>query len=59
MFFIDPLRTPSFPIGLVKTEPGFVVKSVETALDRSTLEVAVIGLDTYPFFGFFRPDLSP
>ena len=32
--FIDQLRTPSFLIGLVKTEPGFTVRSVETGLGR-------------------------
>ena len=26
MFYIDQLRTPSFPIGLVKTESGIVVR---------------------------------
>ena len=31
--FIDQLRTSSFPIGLVKTESGFV-RSVETGLGR-------------------------
>ena len=30
---IDQLSTPSFPIGLVKTESGFIVRSVETYLD--------------------------
>ena len=32
--FIDQLCTPSFPIGLVKTESGFNVRSVETGLGR-------------------------
>ena len=32
MFYIDQLRTPSFPIGLVKTESGFIVRSVGTGL---------------------------
>ena len=32
--FIDQLRTPSFPIGLVKTESGFIVRSVEIGLER-------------------------
>ena len=32
MFYIDQLRIPSFPIGLVKTESGFIVRSVETGL---------------------------
>ena len=34
MFYIDQLRTPSFPIGLAKTESGFIVRSVETGLGR-------------------------
>ena len=59
MFYIDQLRTPSFPIGLVKTESGFIVRSVETGLGRWTLVVAVISVDAYPFFGFLRPDVSP
>ena len=49
MFAIDQLRTPSFPIALVKTESGFIVRSVETDLGRWTLVVAVISADTYPF----------
>ena len=32
--FIEQLRTLSFPIGLVKTESGLVVRSVETGLGR-------------------------
>ena len=32
--FIDQLHTPSFPIGLVKTESGFIVRSVETGSGR-------------------------
>ena len=32
--FIDQLRTPSFRIGLVKTESGFIVRSVETGSGR-------------------------
>ena len=32
--FIDQLPTPSFPIGLVKTESGFILRSVETGLGR-------------------------
>ena len=34
MVYMDQLRTPSFPTGLVKTESGFIVRSVETALVR-------------------------
>ena len=56
MCYIDQLRTPSFPIGLVKTESGFIVRSVETGLGRWTLVVAVISVDAYPFLAF--PDLT-
>ena len=52
MFYIDQLRTPSFPIGFVKTESGFTVRSVETVLGRWTLVVAVISVDVYPFLAF-------
>ena len=56
MFYIDQLCTPSFPIGLVKTESGFFVGSVETGLGWWTLVVAVINVDAYPFLAF--SDLS-
>ena len=46
MFYIDQLCTPSFPIGLVKTESGFIVRLVRT------LMVAVISVDAYPFLAF-------
>ena len=52
MFYIDQLRTPSFPTELVKTESGFIVRSVETGLGRWTLVVAMISVDTYPFLAF-------
>ena len=52
MFYIDKLRTPSFPIGLVKTESDFIVRSVQTGLGRWTLMVAVISVDAYPFLAF-------
>ena len=52
MFYIDQLCTLSFPIGLVKTECGFIVRSVETDLGRLTLVVAVISVDAYPFLAF-------
>ena len=51
MFYIDQLRTPSFPIGLVKTESG-IVRSVETGLGRWMLVVVVISVDAYPFLVF-------
>ena len=47
-FYIDQFPTPSFPIGLVKTESG-LVRSVETGLGRQTLVVAVISVHAYPF----------
>ena len=52
MFYIEQLRTPSFPIALVKTESGFILRSVETGLGRWTLVVAVISADAYPFLAF-------
>ena len=51
MFYIDQLRTASFPIGLVKTESGVIVISVETGLGIWWLPVAVISVD-YPFLAF-------
>ena len=57
--YIDQLRIPSFPIGLVKTESNFTVRSVETGLGRWAKVVVVIIVDAYPFFGFLKPDLSP
>ena len=52
-------RTSFFPIGLVKTESDFIIRSVETDLRRWTLVAAVISVDAYPFFDFLRPELSP
>ena len=47
-YYIDQPHTPSFPIGLVKTESDFIVRSVENDLERWTLVVAVISVDAYP-----------
>ena len=33
-YYIDQTHTQSFPIGLVKTESDFVVRSIETSLGR-------------------------
>ena len=33
-YYIDQLRTPSFPIGLVKTKSDFTVRPFETGLER-------------------------
>ena len=52
MFYIDQFRTPSFPIGLVKTEFGFIVRSVEISLGRWMLVVAVISVDAFPLLAF-------
>ena len=41
-----------FSIGLAKTESGFIVRSIETSLERWTLVVAVINVDAYPFLPF-------
>ena len=51
-YFIDQPRTPYFPIGLVKTESDFIVRSVETDLRRLRLAVAVISVDSCPFLAF-------
>ena len=51
-YHIDQLRTPSLPIGLVKTESGFIVRSVVTGLGRWTLVVAVISVDIHLFLAF-------
>ena len=52
MFYINQPCTPSFPIELVKTEFGFIVRTVTTGLGRWTLVVAVIIVDAYPFLAF-------
>ena len=39
MFYIDQLPTPSFPIALVKTESGFIVRSVETSYSSRRLHM--------------------
>ena len=57
-YYIDQLRTPSFPIRLVKTEPDFIFRSVETGLGRRMLVVAVITVDAYPFLAFFLAYLT-
>ena len=45
-----PALHPSFPIGLFKTESGFIARSVEICLGIWMLVVAVISFDAYPFF---------
>ena len=51
-YYINQPPTPSFPIGLVKAESDFIVRSVETGLGERTLVVAVINIDAYPFLDF-------
>ena len=51
-----PASHPIFSYWLVKTESGFIVRSVELGLGRWTLVVAVISVDAYPFLAF--PDLT-
>ena len=43
---------PSSPVGLVKAESDFLVRSVETDLGRGTLVLCVISVDAYPFLAF-------
>ena len=52
MLYIKHLHSPSFPIGLVKNESGFLVRSVKAGLGKCTLVVAVISVDSYPFLAF-------
>ena len=47
-----PASHPIFPIGLVKTETNFIVRSAETDLGRWLLMVPVIKVDAYPFLAF-------
>ena len=42
IYCIDQPRTPPFPIGLVKTESDFIVRSVKIGLERWSLVVALI-----------------
>ena len=52
MFYINQLRTPSFPNGLVLTESAFIFRLVETGLGKWTLVVAVISVGAYSFWAF-------
>ena len=51
-YYVDQPCTSFFPIGLVKTESDFIVRSVETSLGRCLLVVAVISVDACPFLIF-------
>ena len=48
-YYIYHFHTPSVPIGSVKTESDFIVRSAETDLGRWTVVVTVISVDAYPF----------
>ena len=50
--FHHQLRTPSFHIGLVKAEPGFIVRSLKTGLERCLLVVLAISIDAFLFLDF-------
>ena len=52
MFCFDQLHTPFFPVGLVKTESDFIVRSVKTSWGRWTLVLAVMSVDAYIFLAF-------
>ena len=52
IYWIEQPRTPSFPIGLVRTESDFIVTLVETDLGRCMLVLAVINVNDYPFLAF-------
>ena len=51
-YYINQPCTPSFPIGLVKTESDFIVKSVRIKIGKWMLVLAVISVDAYPFLAF-------
>ena len=51
-FYINQSRTASFPIGLVKTKSDFIVRSVDTDLERLMLLIAVISVNAYSFLAF-------
>ena len=50
-YYMDQPCTPSFPIGLVKTECDVIVRSVEIKEMGLMLMVAVISVDASPFLG--------
>ena len=51
-YYIEQPCTPSFPIGLVKIESDFIVRSVETSFGIIMQVAAVIIVDGYPFLAF-------
>ena len=60
MFYINHIRTPPFTIGLVKTESGFIVTSIELTWLREMKSGGSCDWCWWlSFFGFLRPDLTP
>ena len=53
-YYIDQPHFPSFPIGLVKTESDFIVRSIEMNAGGSCDKCQCLS-----FFGFLRPNLPP
>ena len=51
-YYVDQFRTQSFPIELVKIKPDFIVRSVETGLERWMLVVDVVSVDAYHSLAF-------
>ena len=51
-YYIDQSCTPSFLIGLVKTESDFIVRSVEAGIGRQKLVVAVTSVDANSVLAF-------
>ena len=51
-YYINQPCTPSFPIGLVKTESDFIVRSIETGLGKSMLVVVLITLWIQEYVSF-------
>ena len=49
MFYINQLRTPSFPIGLIKTESGFIVRPVETCKNTWVVLVQCLRMEENKF----------
>ena len=52
IYWIEQPHTPSFPVGLVRTESDFIVTLVETDLGRCMLVLAVINVNDYAFLAF-------
>ena len=59
-YYINQSHTLPFPIGLVKTESDFIVRSVEAAMNAGgSCAVAVISVDAYSFLAFLDLTYHP